>query len=268
MSAASGSTRKTYLGKRSAPYVSYRKNKKRRTKKKSPIEDDCASASSSSMKRTMKYALVKCPSMGPVGFPDCMLQAYKYAWYGTLSPSVGVPAYNDFRANSPYDPDWSGVGASANLFTVLNNVDLYTRHCCYAVDYKITFQNPSNQPYQCCVRFVPDTVSVVNYASPAEMYDGRETRWTDWALLNRNELETSVVNMKGTVKLADLFGVKRGDIYAEDNYSGGYNYAPGFQGVIQTVVSPVPQGGSDQDINVYVELVYHCKLYALSNRFS
>lgn len=77
-----------------------KKNYKRRYKKKyNPRK----------FNRNKDLTLIKEPKNG--GFPKSVFTKLRYVWNGTLNPGAGgINAIQVFRANSVYDPDYTGAG--------------------------------------------------------------------------------------------------------------------------------------------------------------
>lgn len=79
-----------------------------------------------------------------VGLPDRMRLTMPYGSEGLISPAAGSYAVQSFRGNSVYDPDFSGTGTTAFLYTQMTA--LYYKYRVLGIRAEVNFLDSATAP--------------------------------------------------------------------------------------------------------------------------
>lgn len=182
-----------------------------------------------------------------------------YRWYGTVTTGTGgIPTYNQFRLNSPYDPDYTGVGSSARLFGMWFNASVYYRYRCYKADVCVTIRNRAASDVQafCLVRH---DASLVPGSATAIFESAEEDYFASRMLNPAAEGDRTRTQFKFTIPMHKFFGVTKSAYYAEDSYQAVYNTNPVRLAFLTCGVADDPaEAASGLSCDMEVSIVYHC----------
>jgi len=109
-------------------------------------------------KRIVRY---RRPLLPLGGFPERKLARLKYAAFITLNPTAlgsAVPVVHHFRANSLYDPDYTGIGHQPRGMD--EHAAIYDHYCVIGSKIKVSFESDVDhlaQAGQYCFLMLQDT---------------------------------------------------------------------------------------------------------------
>jgi hypothetical protein len=144
-----------------------------------------------------------------VGLPDRFKVTMIYGDLGTLAPGAGSSNEKHYRGNSVYDPDYTGVGTTAEAFSQLSA--LYYRYRVVASRCIVEFMNTGTVPVTVCLassisNVLPTTYKVIGFRHCATktICPGGPSNWRHSA----------------NVTTAAIFGVPKMQVLCEDDYAG------------------------------------------------
>lgn len=207
-------------------YPKKRRNYKKRRRRKNPLR---------SMVR-----------IGQANFP----QRFKYAAQITLNATSVSAAHHSFRANSLYDPDYTGTGESAMNFDKL--MAFYNHYTVTGARIKCTF--------------IPQTTTPSSVSSIISIQtDADATATTDLQdLLMQQNATTKVLSVDKALVITRNLSVKKflgQNPLAEDANSGRINTNPSEEIFFHIVQSPTASGTDPSVVDVLVELEYYAILH-------
>jgi hypothetical protein len=143
------------------------------------------------------------------GLPDRFKVTMLYGDLGTLAPAAGGSQEKHYRGNSVYDPDFTGVGTTAEAFTQLSA--LYYRYRVVASRCIIEYMNTGTVPLTVCL------AASISSTLP-----------TTFKTIGARHVETKTIcpggpsNWKHTSKVstAAIFGVPTTQVMCEDDFAG------------------------------------------------
>lgn len=141
-----------------------------------------------------------------------------------LTLTSGLSSSKLYRINSPYDPDFSGVGTSMAGYTQWSA--LYLR-------YRV-------RGYRCVVRFIPNGLNSISYCgavavvpttvSFSDTQDAMASKWGKGLIFNQY---SDVVPLTLEGKISSLFGSRDISVVSDDTYSAGIGQNPTQTGTLQ-----------------------------------
>lgn len=96
-------------------------------------------------------------------FPSMFKGVQSYEFVGAIAPGAGAVSANVFRFNSVYDPDFTGVGATASGYGQLSA--LYGRYRVLSAKFTAQFVNTGSAPLTCFMVVNPVNTVGVNIVS-------------------------------------------------------------------------------------------------------
>lgn len=198
------------------------------------------------------------------GFPKALLTKLPYRYNVPLTSGTGggSSAWHVFRLNSPYDPDYTGTGISANDFDRYASASLFQRYLCYKVDICVTFRTAASTTDD-CMAYVNVSPTVLGApASAASLFQDGLYPNSHVKMLSRPDGDYTRWSFIRTYHMAYLFGVGKSKIYSEDDYSADYNGNPANPMYLNVAISDDPNDTSTAiKVDVEVYLRYHVKFY-------
>lgn len=173
----------------------------------------------------------------------------RWVTYNSISLATGTGA-KIYRANSMYDPDYSGAGDQPLGYDQWTA--FYQRYKVYAIDYKVTFVAASSVAESIvgvvpCLTASPDTAAKNAFA---ETYAKAE-------LWSANGGFRPVVS--GHLDMRKFVGATKQE-FGEENYSGPYNNDP-TSVVWFHVRADTIGGGASGTMYFYMEIDFDCEFY-------
>lgn len=146
----------------------------------------------------------------PTLFPARRVGTMVYDGLFNISPAASAAAYNTFRANSVYDPDFTGVGTTVSGYTPMATV--YNRYRVLSCRADITWSNPNAVNGLAFLIATPANTVGTSYAAIlAQKYS-----WTkQLGNVNGPHLSHSV---KFTT--AEVYGTTSQAVMSEDDFAG------------------------------------------------
>lgn len=163
--------------------------------------------------------------------------------------ALGSCAFYQFRLNSIFDPNFTGVGHQPMSHDQM--AELFEQYVVTSVDYKVVFNNTNTANNYLVGVFVSD-VSDTN-PDPNTIIEQGEV---DWGVVGIN----TGYNMKtfsGHVSLPKLMGKDQKVYENSDAYCAAFGANPTDVGYLSVWAADVDTGGDPGTIYVHVELVYN-----------
>lgn len=187
-------------------------------------------------------------------FPDRFATRLKYSEVTALTPAgVGVPYVYLFRANSIYDPDYSGVGHQPLGRDELAAV--YNKYCVRSFSYVITFSNQSTTDYAdvaVVLRPNPSTISLMSTVL--------ETINVKSGVVGPETGAKNILTIQGSMSIAALRGVSAAKVASENDFSALTGYNPVNQPTIQ-LYAENQNVAAAITVNARVTITYHVEYY-------
>lgn len=201
-------------------------------------------------------------------FPPVLMTTMKYTDYKRITTSTNLVGTTVLKLNDIYDPVSSGWTINGQPFyhdQLLSSIGPYYKNCVYGVKVKINMvNNSSSGGGQCLLTWAASA----NYYTPAldtamAQFAG-EPNTAYFSNLGPNGNETSKRTFKKYFDIAELFGISREQLFADDKLAGYYNASPVNLGYLQLASSNDPTSAStSSDIGYTVKIVYYMKLFEL-----
>lgn len=135
-------------------------------------------------KRSYRRKKVSRPHKGLTPFPKTRMVKLRYVTNVELNAAVGAVAQHQFRANSCYDPDYTGTGGQPYYFDQL--MQMYSKYT--VVGSKMTvmpFGNTTTGEYS-IVGIYRDTDATLRTANLVECMEAPGTKWVGLGDANQN----------------------------------------------------------------------------------
>lgn len=196
------------------------------------------------------------PSRNP--FPPRYIVKLRYGQEGWETPTGTTLGVQQFRANSPFDPDFTGTGHQAYG---LDQISLLYRYCrVMGMAYRVTLSTDGNAHFVVGVRTDSDSSTIASY------YQMIEDKQTKWSIVGpENSGRHSMVTFKGYCNNPKVFAKTKNQYRTDDDFSGETDPAGGTSYVLPAAQSYLnivgySQGGLTTTVRLYwtVELTYYC----------
>ncbi len=163
-----------------------------------------------------------------------------------MTPAAGAASANVFRWNSVYDPDFTGVGASAVAYSQLSA--LYNRYRVLAAKMSVTFVNTSTTtPLTCFIALNPVNTVGTNIAQIlAQRHIWTRSLGTVAGNATVSHTVSSPVHL--------VYGVPKRQVRDEDDYAAVVGANP--NNVVYAHVGAYANGGTGGTYNIHVRIEY------------
>lgn len=191
-----------------------------------------------------------------VGFPRSYYT--KLVYYQTLTFNSAAIQQNIFRANSIFDPDYTGVGAQPmwhDEFALL-----YNRYTVYASKITASFiqKSGSGESAYTNVWVMPKDVTTLALASD----DAIETNRCKSSVLGPNTGGDGTATLSHYQNIANIIGKPKSES-SDDILSAPFGSNPGRQSFWHVGAGTI-DGLTNVNIYVKVKMVYYCRFFALN----
>lgn len=170
--------------------------------------------------------------------------------YGAL----GVPVPYQFRINSIFDPNKSGVGHQPRGHDQWQT--FYNRYRVRGMYYKITLWNTSTTEFASAA--IQCRPNVTTEGDVELLIENPETK--GWRHLEQSGSGRNMCIFKGYADVCKLRGVTRGRLKYESDYQALFGNNPIIEPCL-TVYLWNPNFGNAVTINARVELIYNCEFF-------
>lgn len=180
---------------------------------------------------------------------SCIL---KYAEDFTLNGgAAGVTDNYQFRLNSIFDPNFTGVGHQPVNHDQLSAI--FERYKVYRIDYKVVIIGNST------VNTIGGVFVSDQFASSTDPRVYVENGMCDWTLFE--SVDTNACRtITGSISVPDVMGVSYKEYMSEEDYGAAFGANPVDGGVL-TVFNAGLDGADPGTSNCFIELTYHTKVY-------
>ncbi len=145
----------------------------------------------------------------PSLFPAMRVGTLTYDSIVAFTPAASALSYNSYRANSVYDPDFTGVGTTAVGYTAMSSV--YNRYRVLSVSVHATFTNTTATPCTAFVVASPLNTLGTNFNQIVSQ------RFAWYKPLNCVNSVPVVHNFK--VPISVVYGASKAAVRQEDDYT-------------------------------------------------
>lgn len=211
-------------------------------------------------KKTKKKNYKKNKVSRPIlsGFPSRKLVKLRYTKTNvTLDPGAGLTASYTFRANSVFDPDFSGVGTQPMAFDQWASI--YERYCVVGARMKIYITpavvNNNGNPCYMGITLGPHTDNLSRFTTIANILESKHTR--GWQLVNNSN---TVIGRSGMKTLSRKFSAKKAfgitNVLDDSDYGAAVSANPANQHYFQVWAASI--GGNDPsliDMTVMIDYI-------------
>lgn len=181
--------------------------------------------------------------------PDRLKTTLKYVENVTLNPGLGgIMDTNIWRANSLYDPNYTGVGHQPRGFDQF--MGLYTRYEVLGSMIKITANNRDNNFAQIISLSLRNDISV-----PASIQDYQESGNTKWKLLGPETAGGNVKSVMMKINPSKYLGLRS----RTASLRGTVGANPSDQAYYHVGVECANTGQDSDPVDVLVEIHYICE---------
>lgn len=184
-----------------------------------------------------------------------------YSERGSITTgSLGVGSGYVYRADSIFDPNFTGVGAQPVGYDQM--AELYEKYIVWKTEYKVVYSNQNNALDEVCGVFISDT-------APTLLDHDRfiQNGMCDWTVAERNGNGDSRVTFTGTIDLPKLHGMTKQAYLADDVHQSAIDANPPDGAYITLFGAHVDPTGSTTGLLRYeIEIRFHVKLFG--NKFT
>lgn len=187
-----------------------------------------------------------------IGIPDRMFVKVKYVdTFGMSYAGSGAPGVKEYRVNSPYDPDYTGIGHQPLFWD--QYAALYKRYRCYGCKYLFKIFNYDNANQSEVILTLKEQTAVHTVWSTICEQTYTQCRVVDI------EGGKSHAYISGYADMAKITGAKKSTIANDMDFQSEVTANP----LRQAFMSLQHQGlnGASGNITVTVELVYYVSLF-------
>jgi hypothetical protein len=202
----------------------------------------------------------------PLLFTPELFGTLRYAYYSQFTATTTNTARTNFRANSLYDPDATGIGAQPRYFDQLCSSSLYRRYRVLGCTYTIVARNQGTDDALLLIQEVDDGVSLPS--SSSDVFETSELGSTKLLYLAPHGATGSAVKFTRTVSIGTVLNVPQAEITTADQFAAAYNGNPTQSGFISVTTAADPIVGAGHDVNVYVTIEYHVLFTELADAVS
>jgi len=187
-------------------------------------------------------------------FPPSYLSKMKYSALHQLSfGGAGTPAVYLYRANSIYDPDYTGTGHQPYGHDEMALI--YNRYRVFGVKYKITFTNQSAVQQEIVVQHRPNDAFSTDIDL---MFEQPSTKHR--LVLDQEGSGQGVKQVRGYMSVAAARGVSKMEVNTDDGYAAAFGANPIHSPCL--VVALANQNALQTSaLNVRYDLTYYVKCY-------
>lgn len=196
-------------------------------------------------------------------FPDTRNVTFKYTMYDNLSAAIAATSSQVMAINNCYDPDVSGVGAQPRYFDQLINNLLYEKFKVLSVGYRVEFVNKSTTSDAIVSWQMRDAVS--SPLTPGALWDSKELGYTTVKTLAPLGQSNSRTVIKGRIECHRIAGISKKAYFTDPQFAGTYAAGPTTRIYGSAVASDNPQDAQTCDVDVYVTLYFHTRIFDLAH---
>lgn len=249
--------RKAAKKMRSFPYVSPKKRVKALRQKQSVKRKEA--------RKGINPELVPMTGRFVEPYPAYRHVTLKYSYYTNLAPTTTNVGYNQFRANSCYDPDMTGVGNQPRYFDQLCGSTLYRKFRVMTTGYKVRFVNKNASG-------AASDALVGVYASPvtslpttnAELFLLGEQNTAEVRPLLPLGQESAEQVFTGQIQHWKHLNCSREAYEGSSQTDGNYSANPTDSVYFSVLASDDPNNAGGADVDVYVELYMNVCFFNLA----
>lgn len=184
-----------------------------------------------------------------MGIPSRVLFKQKYHSIISFASVSGSFTYHQFRLNSIYDSDLTGIGHEPMYRDQINV--LFQHYVVLATKVKIRFTTDNDNDIAVCVRATKDSTT------PGFIDQERELPFSRGFTIDKNQS----YNFKQTYKSRKILEAGKGQIYTDDTYLTAVGSNPNSNKTVYLNVSAVPMDlASSCNIRMDVELIFYVLL--------
>ncbi len=192
-------------------------------------------------------------------FAQRYITKMKYAEVRAVSgpTSGGLVQYN-FRLNSIFDPNLTGVGHQPYGHDQL--ADIYNRYRVYRVDYAISALNTDGATNYSVIGVVPANEQISTFIGVSDIMESPRAKYITQAP------NAALKVLKGTVNLASLSGRTKSQYMSDDRYQAEFLANPAESLILNilagTITGTGGTGGTGTNVmNLSISLVYHVECF-------
>lgn len=170
-----------------------------------------------------------------------------------IAPGLNVATGNTWRADSLFDPDFTGVGGQPVSFDQL--AEIYERYVVWKTEYKIVMVNQNNARDLVVGVFISD-------APPTLLDEQRmiQNGMCDWTLLERQGGSASRATFTGTIDLPKLHGMTKKAYMDDDVHQALVNDNPSDGAYLTIFTNNLDPGSSlTTEYRYELEMRFHVK---------
>jgi len=192
--------------------------------------------------------------IGPRPGPgNSLLATFTYTQKGQINPgALGAAALYQFRLNSLFDPDLTGVGTQPIPHDQFAAV--WEKYRVYEVSYKVIFANSSTTT-DCVV----GTMISDDPSTTTDLDRIVQNGQSQWDFCNFRGGSRDVVTLKGTVDLASAQGVSKQAFFDDDLNEAVFGSNPSDTYVLNLFASDAATGDPGA-IGFFIEMRFKAKL--------
>lgn len=197
------------------------------------------------------------------GFPTKLRAQLKYTEHFNLN-SAGAAIDNfEFRLNSMFDPNLTGVGSQPRYYDQLATADLYDVWLVNNCKYTVTFVNKAT--HDCLVMTKLANPNTIQPSTASTLWDFRETKFTQSRILTAVGTTHSKVTFRGTTPIWPLIANSKLSYMADrGSYQGKFDANPVVSAGLLLFASDDPNGSNGCNVDCYVTLHYDATFNSLA----
>lgn len=196
-----------------------------------------------------------------IPYPKKRRVQFKWSFYDNHVVASSTCSTSQFRINSLYDPNYTGLGDQPRWMDQLLGTNLYRKYTVDSVDYTVQFINKS-ATNDGLVSVSASTIPTVPTTNTALWKAKEFTSFRVKTLLPLGQ-KGSRVTLRGRVRNYRVAGRTFAQYRSEENYSAAFNNNPSNPIYLTVQSSDDPNSSTGHDIDVYVTLKFNCLIYDL-----
>lgn len=211
---------------------------------------------SSSIRKKRKTGPSTLTLRSPLVVADRLSSRFRYTALINFAPAGAATAFNQFRANSLFDPDQTAaLGSQPYGVDQWSPMYQYYRVLGSSIEVNACIGTPAaNSTAGNFIIAVYPHNNITN--APASMEQSQERPYATWKIGTNNQK----VHIKKYMSTAKIYGDTKTCIMSDDNYTSIFSTNPVNQWNWTVIVQAADQASGTQNIQCWVTLVYYAIL--------
>lgn len=200
-----------------------------------------------------------------IPYPKSRAVMFKYSYFNNISVTTDSVGTQKFRANSLFDPDFTGIGQQPRYYDQLCTENLYTLYRVDSIGYNVKYINKSTSSDALVgVSFRNQASSVP--ADATALWHEKELAYTTVKTLLPLGQSGSRTTIKGKLQMSSILASSKLSYKTDrSSYESLFSSNPAAVCFMMVMVSDDPNNNAGTDIDIYVTIYFKCIVSELTH---